>query len=213
VLNDAVPETVESVYFHHHYYPTSPALPPGDGGVSASGPAIDDGETETPAGALSEPSSAFAAGAVEAETPPKSGETSRAASLRARRWRMRPLFVGGIALVAVLGLLFYLGVLPSLAGRDGSALVATPGERASVTVEAFVKQPTDVRVERDGELLYEGPLTGGQQLWRGSKEITVWASRPDAIELTVNGEFLGPLGQSGSLPSSRHFAATKEAGG
>jgi len=213
VLNDAVPETVESFYFHHHYYPTSPALPPGDGAAGASRPAIDDGETEAPAGALSEPSSAFAAGAVEAESPPKSGETSRAASLRARRWRMRPLFVGGIALVAVLGLLFYLGVLPSLAGRDGSALVATPGERASVTVEAFVKQPTDVRVERDGELLYEGPLTGGQQFWRGSKEITVWASRPDAIELTVNGEFLGPLGQSGSLPSSRRFAATKEAGG
>jgi len=208
VLNDAVPETVESFYFHHHYYPTSP-----DGDAGASRPAIDDGETKTPAGALSEPSSAFAEDEGEAESPPESAETSRAASARVKRWGMRSLFVGGIALVAALGLLFYLGVLPSLAGRDGSAIVAAPGERASVTVEAFVKQPTNVRVERDGELLYEGPLTGGQQLWRGSKEITVWASRPDAIELTVNGRFLGPLGQPGSLPSSRRFAATKEAGG
>jgi len=125
---------------------------------------------------------------------------------------MRPLFLGGIASVVILGLLFYLGVLPSLAGRDGGAIAAAPGERTSVTVEAFVKQPTDVRVERDGELLYEGPLTGGQQLWRGSEEITVWASRPEAIELTVNGQFLGPLGRSGSLPSSRRFAANEEAG-
>ena len=213
VLNDAVPETVESFYFHHHYYPTTPALPPGDGDAGASRPAIGDGEAEAPAGVLSEPSSAFAKSEVGADPPRESAETPPAASPRVRRWMMRPLFVGGIALAAVLGLLFYLGVLPSLAGHDGSAVTATPGERASVTVEAFVMHATDVRVERDGELLYEGPLTGGQQLWRGSEEITVWASRPDAIELTVNGEFLGPLGQSGSLPSSRRFAATQEAGG
>jgi len=212
VLNDAVPETVESFYFHHHYYPTSPALPPGVGDAGASRPAIGDGESETPAGALSEPSSAFGESESDAESPPESAETSRAALPQVRRWRMRPLFLGGIASVVILGLLFYLGVLPSLAGRDGGAIAAAPGERTSVTVEAFVKQPTDVRVERDGELLYEGPLTGGQQLWRGSEEITVWASRPEAIELTVNGQFLGPLGRSGSLPSSRRFAANEEAG-
>ncbi|MDH4179256.1 MAG: polysaccharide biosynthesis tyrosine autokinase, partial [Armatimonadota bacterium] len=142
VLNDAVPETVESFYFHHHYYPTSPALPPGDGDARASRPAIGDGESETPAGALSEPSSAFGQSESDPESPPESAETSRAALPGVRRWRMRPLFLGGIASVVILGLLFYLGMLPSLAGRDGGAIAAGIAERPSVTVEAFVKQPT-----------------------------------------------------------------------
>jgi len=218
VLNDAVPETVESYYFHHHYYPTSPALPLGDGdagGSGASRSAIGDGDAETPPAALSAAGNPREETVSDAESSRLSFETSRALSPGVKRWMARPLFLGATALVAILGVLFYLKVVPNLAGRaghnGGAIATAVPPERTSVTVEAFVKQPTDVRVERDGELLYEGPLTGGQQLWRGSEEITVWASRPEAIELSVNGEFLGPLGRPGSRPSSRRFTATEEA--
>ncbi len=71
----------------------------------------------------------------------------------------------------------------------------------------MVRQQTDVRVERDGELLYEGPLVAGQQVWQAAREIRLWASRPAAIELTVNGEPVGVLGSEGDPPVSRRFAA------
>jgi non-specific protein-tyrosine kinase len=134
----------------------------------------------------------------------------------ARASASRPLprwLVRGV--IALAGVLVVLAVVLGYSqfrtrpARSGSATPVAPAAAgsAAVNVTAVVKFPTDVRVERDGKLLYEGPLTAGQQIWQGSREVTVWASQPDAIELTVNGKSVGTLGREGDPPTSRRFTA------
>ena len=127
------------------------------------------------------------------------------------RWLVRGVIALAVVLVVLAVALGY-SQLRSRSGHpasSGKATVAAPATAgsAAVTVTAVVKFPTDVRVERDGKLLYDGPLTAGQQIWQASQEITVWASRPDAIELTVNGKPVGTLGREGDPPTSRRFTA------
>ncbi len=76
-----------------------------------------------------------------------------------------------------------------------------------MTLVAMVKSLTNARVESDGKLLYDGPLSAGQQIWRGDHEVTVWADQPEAIEVTVNGKSTGALGKQGDPPTSRRFVS------
>ncbi len=81
-----------------------------------------------------------------------------------------------------------------------------------MTVVGMVKFATNARVESDGKLLYDGPLSAGQQIWRGDHEVTVWADRPEAIEVTVNGKSANgksgdALGKQGDPPTLRRFTS------
>jgi hypothetical protein len=68
-------------------------------------------------------------------------------------------------------------------------------------------QEVSARIESDRKLLYDGPLSAGQQIWRGDHEVTVWANHPEAIEVTVNGKKKGTLGKQGDPPTSKRFAS------
>jgi succinoglycan biosynthesis transport protein ExoP len=183
VLNDAPTERVDSYRFHTHYYGHTPALPvPGNGHSEVT---------------------------VIAPEEPARGARPPIPQVRRRGH-------AGLIVLAVVALCAAVGGLSYHFGTGGAArrhAAATPTERpaaAAVTVTAVVAQPTAVRVERDGALLYEGPLTSGQQIWQGAKEITVWAERPEALELTVNGRAIGRMGEPGAPPVSRRFAPEED---
>ncbi|MHC5034603.1 MAG: DUF4115 domain-containing protein, partial [Planctomycetota bacterium] len=207
-----------------HYYGNPPALPPGDSGADA-GPAGPTGQAtaEVSRSALgADDASAIASSPRALPTdqtgtpngrPAKPGAVTRPPGHRRwMRWSTYLAITAAGLLVVLTQAVGYFGWRPqevSSAGQGPAASLTAAAAAVvpSVTVRAVVKQPTDVRVERDGELLYEGPLAAGQQIWQGSKEISIWASRPEAIELTVNGKSIGPLGQEGDRPVSRRFRA------
>jgi succinoglycan biosynthesis transport protein ExoP len=179
VLNDAPTERVDSYRFHTHYYGHAAALPaPGNGHSEVT--VIAPGE-EAPRG-------------------------TRPPIPQVRRRGHRGLIVLALAVLcaAVGGLSYHFGVGGAARRHPAAAPAAQPAALA-VTVTAVVAEPTTVRVERDGALLYEGPLTAGQQIWQGAKEVTVWAERPEALELTVNGRAMGRMGAPGDPPVSRRF--------
>jgi len=212
VLNDAASMSVDSYYFHQHYYPEAPALPPTVASVAADEAARE--PAARPAG--------FAA-APMTRTEPTSSATPMETSAQAPQPARRPLlslvrehprfglFVVGAVTVLLL-VVGYTGLRATgHAGHAGRATVAPGASRApvaaapGVTVTAVVAAPTLVRVERDGELLYDGPVAAGQQIWQGSSDVTVWAERPEAVSISVNGRELGPLGPPGVGSISRRF--------
>jgi capsular exopolysaccharide synthesis family protein len=228
VLNQAPAETVDSYYFHSHYYPNGP-VPPAVSRASGGPTAALEPPVRT-AAAASVGDAVDAAGPRDVEEPvveptatdaaDAEGEHARAQAVARPQGRRRGLgtLLGGLgALVASLALLVYFGLIPTTAPHDsraaarpasGAGPVAAP--EAAVTVVAVIRQATEVRVETDGRLLYEGILTGGQQVWKGSREVTIWASRPEAIEVTVNDKALGPLGNAGDPPVTRRFSSSEE---
>lgn len=211
VLNDAASMSVDSYYFHQHYYPDTPALPP-----TVAPVATDEAAQESaarPAG--------FGAATMTRAEPKSSGtpiETIAHGLQPAKRpllslLREHPRF--GLFVVGAVTVIFlvvgYTGLRAT--GHAGRATVAPGASRApvaaapGVTVTAAVAAPTAVRVERDGELLYDGPVAAGQQIWQGSNDVTVWAERPDLISVSVNGGEAGPLGPPGVGPISRRYTA------
>ncbi len=221
VLNDASTESVDSHYFHRHYYPDRPALPPGDDGPAGrQTPAqsrADEGASRSQDLGQQVQVSTPASGDADARRNPTDRHPPPSRSRAETRpphpvRRGRPLVAKVAALLAVLaaacGYALYRPAAPGMGAAGGAVPASDPHTPAvRVTVEAVVRQQTDVRVERDGELLYEGPLAAGQQVWQAAREIRLWASRPAAIEVTVNGEPMGVLGSEGDPPVSRRFAA------
>jgi capsular exopolysaccharide synthesis family protein len=204
VLNDAAANTVDSYYFHHHYYPD--ALSPG-----ADDAALGPGEAPPAAletGGRSEP-------APEIAPRPADDERAGAQARPKRRSAWNAVVAGGALALIVVALGYYLALpnLVALGEKRGRAVAPPAAEHQAyaVTVSALVRQPVDVRVEKDGQLLYEGPLEAGQQIWRAYEELSVWADKPQAIDVTVNGEFLGALGKAGEMVS-RRFTAQERGG-
>ena len=207
VLNDARPQDVDSYYFHQHYYNRYP-LPPGPNGGGTSA-----------ASTVAPVSSPVAHQLPAAEPSTGSTPVTQVAvpgrPTFARRWQSRPaahrLAIAIISAALVLGL-GYLGISSHRAPRRGAARssaapLAAQSSGGAVTVLAMVKAPTNARVESDGRLLYDGPLSAGQQIWRGDHDVTVWADQPEAIEVTVNGKPGGALGKQGDPPTSRRFVS------
>ena len=118
-----------------------------------------------------------------------------------------------VAVIAVaIAALSHFGLLKGRAPGAGEGAARVPAvapaaDASAVTVEAFARQAVDVRVERDGVLLYDGEIAVGPQHWQGAEEVTVWVSVPAFLELTVNGKAFGTLGEAGDPPMSRSFTA------
>ncbi len=212
VLNDARPQDVDSYYFHQHYYNRHP-LPPGPNGGGASASMAVAPLSSAVAHQL--PAAGPNTGTTQVVQAAHSGRPTLA-----RRWRSLPVIhrlvttVIGAALVLGLG---YLGISSHRAprrdaARPSAAPLAHQPSGGAVTVVAMVKpstnnQEVNARIESDGKLLYDGPLSTGQQIWRGDHDVTVWADQPGSIEVTVNGKPGGALGKLGDPPMSRRFVS------
>ncbi len=210
VLNQAPADAVDSYYFHRHYYPTTRALPPGS--PPGAGSAAEPMPAEVPA-RPNPPAEDRAAAPGEPAAPQQAVEEMPSApgrAIRPGRLRRGVLVLLGVAALALAAAALVasgrLAVHPPAAPAAVAPAPAAPGLR----VIAVIRQPVELRVETDGRLLYEGVLTGGQQIWQASEEITLWANRPAAIEVTVNGRSLGPLGEPGDPPAMRRFTAAEE---
>jgi capsular exopolysaccharide synthesis family protein len=212
VLNEAPGMAVDSFFFHRQS-PTPPAL--GPEGEPASG-----GEAMPPAGdegAQPTPRAAATTAPVPTQRESRASQVADRPRPTPRRVlsmiRQHPRF--GVFMVAAVTLVLlvvgytglratrHTGRAPLAPGASPAPAAAAPG----VTVTAVVTAPTNVRVELDGRLLYDGLLTAGPQIWHAASEVTVWADRPEAISVSVNNHDLGLLGRAGSGPTSRRFTA------
>jgi hypothetical protein len=229
VLNDAQPSRVDSSYFYGHYYSVPRELPSRTSRASATA-----AETIEEAGSPSLPSrtedgpqlprTAGSGGeAGVASRPSGGGRAARAeaasAARRPARRGARTIVVAAIGvaiLAAAIAALSHFGLLKGGApGTDATGVPAAapvaPADPAAdgsaVTVGALVTRTVNVRVERDGGLLYDGVLAVGPQQWQGAEEVTVWVDDPTAVQFTVNGREIGTLGEAGDPPALRRFTA------
>jgi len=199
---------VDSFYYHDHYYPNRPALPPGTVGGDtpelAPEPVPTDGAPALSLGAPSVPHASADRAAAAHTSSPAPSVTARLVDALRRRGRRAEAIAVVVLTTTLLAAGYYGMRARHLATRGPSPTAAAAG---SFQVLATVKGPTDVRIEQDGRLLYEGPLAIGPQVYEAKDEVVVWASQPNAIEISVNGHALGPLGPQGSMPKLRRFTA------
>jgi cytoskeletal protein RodZ len=113
------------------------------------------------------------------------------------------------------------GVTPTSGGQPAGAAPATPGTAAGQTVTGtsgtpaggatatggqpivVTAQATDrswVRVVSDGSVVYEGFLSAGDhQVWQGQHQVSVRVGNASALDLSVNGQSVGRLGNPGDV--------------
>ncbi|HEV2440201.1 MAG TPA: RodZ domain-containing protein [bacterium] len=111
------------------------------------------------------------------------------------------------------------GVTPTSGGQPAGAAPATPGSTAGQTVTGttpagvvpptggqpivVTAQATDrswVRVVSDGSVVYEGFLSAGDhQVWQGQHQVSVRVGNASALDLSVNGQSVGRLGNPGDV--------------
>jgi len=124
------------------------------------------------------------------------------------------------------------GVTPTSGGQPAGAAPATPGSTAGQTVTGtsgtpaggattpasstggqpivVTAQATDrswVRVVSDGSVAFEGFLSAGDhQVWQGQHQVSVRVGNASALDLSVNGQSVGRLGNPGDVVE-RTFSA------
>jgi len=177
VLNAAPPDRVSNWYYHQHYY-------------------------GAPAAALRSPTNGGSA-TTSAGAAPVAPAPAGLVGLLRRHLRNLLLGVLGVGLAAAL---LIIATHPRHAALPSRARAQAAVQQPALTVVAEVREPTRVRVTQDGELLYEGMLTVGKQTWQADRELEVWAERPEALAMTLNGKDAGLLGTAGSPPLSRVFS-------
>ena len=75
---------------------------------------------------------------------------------------------------------------------------------AGVTVALTTTGKSWVRVTADGERVFQGILDAGEaRTWSAERELTIRIGNAAAVELTVNGQSLGPLGGPGKVVELR----------
>jgi len=120
---------------------------------------------------------------------------------RTIRWSLVVPIVGGVLAVALaVGGVFatrapgeQAGVVPPT-GTDGpfGPPTITPAS-GQVTVGLAATEDSAIRVTVDGVVQFDGKLSAGErQSWTGSARIQVWTDKGKTLELSVNGNDLGP---------------------
>jgi cytoskeleton protein RodZ len=98
-------------------------------------------------------------------------------------------------------------------GGPGVAPAPGPGQGGGLMLAVAVKERSWVRVEVDGEEVFSGVLDEGHaQTWQGKKRISIRVGNAGGVEVTFNGQPLGPLGRRGRVVD-RTFSATGESEG
>jgi len=79
----------------------------------------------------------------------------------------------------------------------------------SVYVTAKAINRTWIRVVMDGRVVFSGNMDrGNSKTWTGSQYISIKASRPDRLELMVNGEFVGVMDKEPKLKEVTYYLST-----
>jgi cytoskeletal protein RodZ len=80
-----------------------------------------------------------------------------------------------------------------------AALTATPAPSAEVRVQFVVTGRSWVQVLVDGQVAYAGLLENEAHEWVGSDRIVARIGNAGAVDVTVNGQHLGTLGNEGDV--------------
>jgi len=85
-------------------------------------------------------------------------------------------------------------VTPTLAGTP------TPKVYTGVEVELVVLERAWLQVHVDGEKVFEGVFDEGTKItWNGKERVAVRCNNAGGVEVTLNGQKLGPLGKRGQV--------------
>lgn len=80
----------------------------------------------------------------------------------------------------------------------GATQASSPASTQVLTLEAI--RPTFVRVEADGEVVFQGAVEAGQQLtWTAEEGLRITVRDGGAVLVRLNGRNLGPLGEPGEV--------------
>lgn len=82
----------------------------------------------------------------------------------------------------------------------GGSQAATPAGGQNVVVNALATDRSWVRVVSDGAVVFEGFVSAGdRQVWQGQRQVSVRVGNASALDLTVNGQSVGRLGNPGDV--------------
>ncbi|MEA3459928.1 MAG: DUF4115 domain-containing protein, partial [Chloroflexota bacterium] len=88
--------------------------------------------------------------------------------------------------------------LPALTPTPTTAFTPTPYR--GVEVKLRVVERAWLKVTVDGEVEFTGVLEkGARRTWSGDESIALRCGNAGGVEVTVNGEYLGPLGERGQV--------------
>jgi cytoskeletal protein RodZ len=89
----------------------------------------------------------------------------------------------------------------------GSQAVTSTGGQ-SVVVNALVTDRSWVRVVADGSVVFEGFVSAGDhQVWQGQHQVSLRVGNASALDLSVNGQSVGRLGNPGDVVERTFTAA------
>jgi len=83
---------------------------------------------------------------------------------------------------------------PQAQEAPSKAVVIPKGEKLILVIDAT----TDVwlRLKVDGKIIFENILKkGASESWKAEKDFTIWTGRAEALQLTLNGNYIGTAGK------------------
>jgi cytoskeletal protein RodZ len=90
------------------------------------------------------------------------------------------------------------GAAPVTPGAAGQTVTPTAGQ--NVVVSAQATDRSWVRVVSDGSVVFEGFVSAGDhQLWEGKHQVSLRVGNASALDLSVNGQNVGRLGNPGDV--------------
>src|SRR5579862_2973917 len=90
------------------------------------------------------------------------------------------------------------GAPPATPGAPGQTVTPTGGQ--NVVVSALATDRSWVRVVSDGSVVFEGFVSAGDhQVWEGKHQVSLRVGNASALDLSVNGQNVGRLGNPGDV--------------
>ena len=91
-------------------------------------------------------------------------------------------------------------VTATSAPPGGGTQAVTPIGGQGIVVNALATDRSWVRVVADGSVVFEGFLSAGDhQVWQGHRQVSVRVGNASALDLSVNGQSIGHLGNPGDV--------------
>lgn len=95
---------------------------------------------------------------------------------------------------------------PTLTPTPSPSPTATPAPVAGVRVQFVVTGRSWVQIVADGAVVYAGLLEDETREWEATRTIVARIGNAGAVDVTVNGQHMGFLGQAGEVVVSEWFA-------
>jgi cytoskeleton protein RodZ len=92
------------------------------------------------------------------------------------------------------------GVVTPTAGGQPASSAPTPVTGQAIVLTAQASDRSWVRVVSDGAVVFEGFLSAGDhEVWQGHHQVSIRVGNASALDLSVNGQSLGHLGNPGDV--------------